>query len=656
MAKFLHPSDSITIAGHRIEGGLIYVGNALRAVDGQLIDPCLIVPDLPVARGMADIRGQLMGYFPAYSTIKPPCRLAYLQWLASGRRNGAYDVGYAFLFLYGLERALLVDRLVEHRTEIRAEILRLMQLYCANNSFRMYASQLLDYDDIEAADNPPPVTQMRSAAGMELVIGWRMAHGIVPSQSDLLRLALGRERSGGKIIDQAWEEFFEAHREAANKLPVPSTAWRGATSCFVKGASQSHQALRLEKLPAGRLTVPDSTEAPMVALQTLVKAGIKRFKPYLEAIEIDPDARGTDEALMLIMSGTAALDPKAVAKRILPWSEDEFPAPLGELKSDLPKLFPGKIDIRSMADAERLLAPHGLYFSPSAVMGDLKRADTETKVRVLAATGAPDVTVPKTWPTIRVLIALARHLIPAADLAAHRAAIAANLQAMFPSLPAHAAIMIEPTLSANAPGDQGPWRDLKLIPADGRRSAALLASSIVVMTGRSDDQTARAALEKTYKAFKQEPQQLWTDLHELGFGGSPRSGGTGLDFARALEIARQSERASAVLEEIFSANEEPAAASPKPASGATPDQKRGGEGSAFEGLSVRYRPIAAKIASASSLSRSEFDEIARSLGLMPDGVIDALNEWAYDRFDRPAIEENGTNIHIDMDCFLDRAA
>ena len=51
-----------------------------------------------------------LGYYPTYAKISPNQRANYLRWLSSGRVDPLSDIGYAFLFFYGLERRLLLER------------------------------------------------------------------------------------------------------------------------------------------------------------------------------------------------------------------------------------------------------------------------------------------------------------------------------------------------------------------------------------------------------------------------------------------------------------------------------------------------------------------------------------------------------------------
>ncbi len=112
-------SSVVTVAGHTIGGGMVYVGAQHPSAPGG--SPCFIDPALDVARSDPDTAGSGMPYWPSYARIPPRCRLAYLGWLASGRSDPAVGIGYVFLFFYGLERRLFVtgtDR-QRHRTSWR---------------------------------------------------------------------------------------------------------------------------------------------------------------------------------------------------------------------------------------------------------------------------------------------------------------------------------------------------------------------------------------------------------------------------------------------------------------------------------------------------------------------------------------------------------
>jgi peptidoglycan hydrolase-like protein with peptidoglycan-binding domain len=144
-AKWFKRGEAVSVAGFSLTDGLIYVGHSLPLVQGATPnDNCLIDPFLPVAECDPDWAGETMSYWPAYSTISPQARLAYLSWLAGGRTDPSVGIGHVFLFFYGLERRLSVDHAMDEAAEIIREVERLLSVYGANRSFDRYARQFLD--------------------------------------------------------------------------------------------------------------------------------------------------------------------------------------------------------------------------------------------------------------------------------------------------------------------------------------------------------------------------------------------------------------------------------------------------------------------------------------------------------------------------------
>lgn len=162
-----HPiGQRIQVGGHVLRGG-VYVGRKLRAPSGA-IEPALIDPTLKVATKRLDVSGDTMGYWPSYHEIRPEARGAYLSWLAQGRRNSNVSIGYVFLFMYGLERRVLIDvagaiaeddgTLRAELLEIKGEMLDLLALH-DNGSFHSYGVGFLDVIDLMLlqGDGPLPI-------------------------------------------------------------------------------------------------------------------------------------------------------------------------------------------------------------------------------------------------------------------------------------------------------------------------------------------------------------------------------------------------------------------------------------------------------------------------------------------------------------------
>ncbi|MGC4106878.1 MAG: TerB N-terminal domain-containing protein [Thermomicrobiales bacterium] len=191
-ARWIRENEQVEFQGIAIRGGLLFIGSRLAAgYAGN--EPSLIDPSLPVALPIGDAHGNDLPYWPAYATMSKKERGVYLRWLATGRRDPAIPLGYPFLFLYGIERRLLVNRASAPEAgelpAIRAELVGLRDTYGPeNDSFRFAASQVIDLTDLlqveraiaDRARNhtplppippPPPLQTNNRAIPMSLRIG-----------------------------------------------------------------------------------------------------------------------------------------------------------------------------------------------------------------------------------------------------------------------------------------------------------------------------------------------------------------------------------------------------------------------------------------------------------------------------------------------------
>jgi uncharacterized tellurite resistance protein B-like protein len=68
--------------------------------------------------------------------------------------------------------------------------------------------------------------------------------------------------------------------------------------------------------------------------------------------------------------------------------------------------------------------------------------------------------------------------------------------------------------------------------------------------------------------------------------------------------------------------------------------------SRFDSLDIRFHAVLSHLLTRRIWRRADFDSLARQLKLMPDGALDAVNTWAYDRFDDPIIVESGGELQV----------
>lgn len=142
---WISPGEVVVIHGHSIEGGMIYVGSKVEGVN----DPAYINIKKPITK-FNDYQVKLIGYWPSYSEISADARGAYLTWLANGKDDNNVDIGFVFLFFYGLERRILIDfpKGLVGDTEIlliRREVERLLLLHGKKSgSVRRYFASFLN--------------------------------------------------------------------------------------------------------------------------------------------------------------------------------------------------------------------------------------------------------------------------------------------------------------------------------------------------------------------------------------------------------------------------------------------------------------------------------------------------------------------------------
>jgi hypothetical protein len=134
--SFLTSGAIARVHGISIPAHLLYVGESSDRL------PHLVRPRLPIADDLVGI--PKLGYWPDYESIGPANRSEYLNWLASGRSNHSIDIGYVFLYFYGLEYRA-IDEKANH-DEILSECVRLYSIYApGNRSFERYCADFMSW-------------------------------------------------------------------------------------------------------------------------------------------------------------------------------------------------------------------------------------------------------------------------------------------------------------------------------------------------------------------------------------------------------------------------------------------------------------------------------------------------------------------------------
>ncbi len=135
-AKFHGPGTRLKFDRGETESPLVY---ACRGTLSEIPDASLIESGLPVSASGKPT--EPLPYWPSYRSASPAQRSKYIDWILGGRCDPNIDLGYVFIYFYGLERRAIIER-ADHPMIVE-EILRLLRIYGDSRSFRRYASSLL---------------------------------------------------------------------------------------------------------------------------------------------------------------------------------------------------------------------------------------------------------------------------------------------------------------------------------------------------------------------------------------------------------------------------------------------------------------------------------------------------------------------------------
>lgn len=190
--RFVGSDDFVVAFGHTLNSPLIYVANT-RKYGG--FDASLLCLQREIAPPRLEPPKSL-GYWPQTSELKPHQIGNYVQWLAGDRSDPSIDIGYVFLYFYGLERRALVDK--QDIEPIAKEVLRLLSIYGTQSSFRQYAAGLLTHMVLIRWLKPTPklIAKLISLYGKSLpenlrhlILGHHAREGLALSPDVALALA-----------------------------------------------------------------------------------------------------------------------------------------------------------------------------------------------------------------------------------------------------------------------------------------------------------------------------------------------------------------------------------------------------------------------------------------------------------------------------------
>lgn len=653
----------LAVAGLTVPSEMLYVGHGLAAVNGRGPEPALVVPWLPVDWQSPDWDGRSLEDRPSYSQLSPQARAAYLHWLAGGRRHAEAPVGYAFLFLYGLERRVLHDlaftpaaRDVELPV-IARELDRLLGLFGGHALFRRHAAGLrrfiefLDLSRFDLTGLEPPAPDREdvpvalrlglncfAASGRPLPAGWALAWLESRPDHRPRAAAVRCPREFAALLARRYPARFGDGLRVRPHGPDLRVEYRAASAGFDRP---------VEYRLVGRPDVLDQP-APLRALAALAGECADALDPYARLLARDPDARGSLAAVALLPEELRD-SPSGQAGALLDWARSH----LGALAAvtvpaeRLAELLGGTPAKRDLVTAARVLARAGVGMEPDPRMGgpvqtsgpmvlfqaeeDLDAPTAAYRAAAVllhlgAAVGAADGEVSAEEKDL-----LAGHLEQALDLSpGERARLRAHLRWL---------LTTELRLT-------GLTRRIEALAAPQRERVAEFLTAVAEADGVVDAAEVRL-LRRIRKMLGLDPARVPDAAprrpapEAAPSVPAPRPapeetpGLVRLDASLLAARLAEAAEVAALLGSVFSDEDEP---DPPP----PPVQE-----APVAGLDAAHSALLRALAGREEISRAAWERLAAEARLMPDGALDRLNEAAFEHAGGP-VAEGDDPIEIDQ--------
>lgn len=655
--RWVPPGENIEVAGVNLPGGMLYVGGRLKAFNGDT-DPCLISSQHPVAH-VGNYRAQQMGYWPSYTEASPGERRAYLNWLSEGRSHPDCDIGYVFLFFYGLERRVIVDSRSDTAARndwpaIIIELRRLLAVYGQKSgSFNRYASELLSWIELDGKSNQlykHPIPDFQKTYELPPYLRLALGQAVVDRAPLSAHLALAwihltpgyyLRTAATRCPDEFERLFAQRYYEVLGPglmLPKNRTKLKFVYQAASAGLHGANVTMSFGDIP----DVTAST-APIRKLTEIANQCTDELGPYSRLVGKNPEAAGALEGLLLLPI-TLWPDTKQAKLRALTtrMREGRLSLPLKELMDVL-----GNADqvvnrnrvrglARALEGAEIGLEPH--------VLGGA-RAPGEQDMVVLFAQPLmdPDVGSRAEYQTAALTLQLAS-AVAQADGVFHDREIA-HLRAKIEGW-GHLTLAERRRLHAHlqwlttSPMNLAALkRKLEPLPATACEMLATFMATLAQADGVVSPDEVKF-LEKVYKALGVESKRVFSDIHAAGSGSSPVSTaqaekqGFHLNAERIAARQEDTVRVSALLSKIFAEEDDSTFVLAAPAS----EPELEGKADSPLGLDEDHSALLRLLQSRPEWTRAELEDAAADLDLMLDGAMEQINEAAFDTFDEPLFE------------------
>lgn len=676
-ATWYENGNSVRVKDYEITNGLVYAGEVLLDIDGYDNDACLINPKLKVSSAEPWEAGDEMGYWPGYDRIPAKCRGAYLKWLAGGRVEPEAYIGYVFLFFYGLERRLLIDGQKgevsdKERFEIITEVRRLLKVYGDNRSFRGYASNFLamewvlyqsdksvpDYIDFSDryCSEPFQVVLAQHVVGgkplpVDVALQWIILHPEFGLRTPARRCA---KEFRELFVRRYTDKFGEGLVVKPNKTPLKLGYY--AASPSMRGDLK----LKLPSLPNPFILTGPVKKLSALAEECTVE--LEAYSRYLGRKDNDPNSMA---ALALLPKELMSRAPGVEKVRNL-LADVCVSGPglvmIDALYDSLGEVSPSPLGKKECETLATLIEGLGFGMTPDVRYHNIK-PNPDGKVAIFQQGHGVDFRPSKEFRTVGTILRLGAMVSQIDDDLSPSEE--ATLQSLVKDNRELTAIEKDSLLSFSywclrtPQSTAGLKQRLSEVSTAEKTAISHILISVAHADGRIDPQEIKQ-LEKFYTTLGLDKKQVSSDIHALVASSEPVTvglrdsqdsftiprptpePGMGSGFRLNDELIRireeETRQVKGVLEGIFSDQvEEEVDVGSVPTLVQNP----------LNALDEAHQNLFHRLLTQDTWERSAIHEVCKELGLMVDGAMEVLNEWAFDNANAPLIDD-GEPVYVDL--------
>ena len=663
---WVSPGKPVTLHNCVVLDGMVYVGSYKQHPDASTIDQSLTVR----FNKNLDYTQSQLGYWPSYREATAEARGAYLQWLADGKKSTAADIGFVFLYFYGLERRVLVDSVNNPQAAseipaIETEITRLLTIYSQNGSFRGYAGSLLNYLQARQSNTQAiPESLPNLAKSFEIPFAVKLGLSAFVAQEAQIPGEWAyawwfyhpetRPRTVAERCPQEFKQLFLEYYRQQYQAGLRIRPNKTKLVAIHRVASPTFPSRQYQYA----LDVPDVTvlSAPFKKLQAVAEYCYQALDRYSRHLGRKPENAGKIDALLELPT---LLWPEPMKQPLLKIHGMVSQSGLmlaAKFEKVLSLLPPWEvINKTSYAAFARSINQIGLGIEPDPLYGGSVPVAKQTVVLFIGGSQELMAEPSQRYKTA----ALSLHFAAAVSQAdgefslAEREAMVRQLQGWL-HLDEGERNRLQAYLrwlAAEPPALSGLKKRVEDMPVSSREALG----DFLVLVAKSDDQVSPSevkVLEKVFKMLGLEAATLYGKLHAHatepvtikpsteptnGFAiPAPPSNGVGLDMVKVSCLQQDTQKVAELLHGIFG-EEEPVlpTAGTQAVDNAT-NRPVGATG--LLGLSGELSEFVRLLLTRPEWTRGELEELASDRSLLLDGCLEHINEAAFDRFDQALVE------------------